>query len=115
MLFNAPYSQRPLGLRSTVFIIPGAILVALLALSLGRLAARRRTLPPEGAAFALLAAAAFAVHLPISAYVRMLIPVVPLVVWLVVFGLRSDSVEPASAAERDDRPEREPDAVSTPS
>jgi hypothetical protein len=115
MLFNAPYSRRPLDLRSTVFIVPGAILVALLALSLGRLAARRRTLPPEGAAFALLAAAAFAVHLPISAYVRMLIPVVPLVVWLIVFGLRSDSVEPASAAERDDRPEREPDAVSTPS
>jgi len=91
MLFNAPYSRRPLELRSFFFLIPGAVLVVLLAMSIARLARRRRPLPPEGAAFALFAAAAFAVHLPISAYVRMLIPIVPLLLWLIVQAFSSAS------------------------
>jgi hypothetical protein len=87
ILFNAPYSQRPPNLRVTAFVIPGAILVALLALSLARLAWRRATLPPEGVAFCAFAAVAFLVHLPISAYVRMLIPMVPPLLWVIVFVL----------------------------
>jgi 4-amino-4-deoxy-L-arabinose transferase-like glycosyltransferase len=87
IVFNAPYSRRPLDLRSLVFIVPGALLVGLLALAVGRLARVRRRLPPEWPAFALFAAAAFAVHLPISAYVRMLIPIVPALLWLIVVAL----------------------------
>jgi hypothetical protein len=113
MLFNAPYSRRPLELRTAVFLVPGAILVVLLALSVARLAARRRTLPPEGAAFALFAAAAFAVHLPISAYVRMLIPIVPFVLWLIVYGLRFDSSARAPGLEREEGPKRKPEKVAT--
>ena len=87
IVFNAPYSRRPLDLRSLVFIVSGAVLVGLLALAVGRLVRVRRRLPPEWPAFALFAAAAFAVHLPISAYVRMLIPIVPALLWLIVVAL----------------------------
>ena len=37
IFFNAPYSRRPLDLRAVVFIVPGALLLALLALSTVRL------------------------------------------------------------------------------
>jgi 4-amino-4-deoxy-L-arabinose transferase-like glycosyltransferase len=87
ILFNAPYSRRPLDLRASVFLIPGILLVTLLAVSAASLARRREEMPPEAAAFALFAAAAFAVHLPISAYVRMLIPMVPPMLWLIVYAL----------------------------
>ena len=98
ILFNAPYSKRPLNLRSTAFLVPGALLVALLALSITRVARRRVKLPPEGAAFLAFAAVAFLVHLPISAYVRMLIPMVPPMLWLIVYVLdRSVRARPNSA------------------
>jgi 4-amino-4-deoxy-L-arabinose transferase-like glycosyltransferase len=90
MLFNAPYSERAVGLRTVPFILSGAVLLVLLALAVGRLVRSRRALPPEGTAFVLFAAAAFAVHLPISAYVRMLIPIVPVILWVIVMGLRAD-------------------------
>jgi hypothetical protein len=92
IFFNAPYSRRSVTLRDiAVFVIPGALLLALLAASLARLARLRSRLPVEAPAFALLAAAGFAVSLPASAYVRMLIPIVPPLLWLIVIGLsRSD-------------------------
>jgi 4-amino-4-deoxy-L-arabinose transferase-like glycosyltransferase len=87
MLFNAPYSRRPLELRVTVFLVPGAILVALLGYSVFWLRRRHERLPPEGSAFAAFAVAAFLVHLPISAYARMLIPMVPPLLWVIVYTL----------------------------
>jgi hypothetical protein len=103
MFFNAPYSRRPLDLRTIgVFVVPGALLLTLLGFSLARLARRRGKLPPEGAAFALFAAAALAVHLPISAYVRMLIPIVPPLLWLIVHGLESIVLERGSRTEMAD-------------
>jgi hypothetical protein len=90
MIFNAPYSRRGLDKRTVPFLVAGAILIALLAVALARIARRRDDLPPETLAFGLFAAVAFAVHLPISAYVRMLIPIVPLLVWLIVIGLTAN-------------------------
>jgi 4-amino-4-deoxy-L-arabinose transferase-like glycosyltransferase len=87
IFFNAPYSRRPLDLRAVVFIVPGALLLALLALSTVRLTRSREELPPESAAFAAFVVAALVVHLPISAYVRMLIPIVPPILWFIVQGL----------------------------
>jgi hypothetical protein len=70
-----------------VFVIPGALLLALLAAALARLARFRTSLPTETASFALFAIVAFAVSLPASAYVRMLIPIVPPLLWLIVQAL----------------------------
>jgi hypothetical protein len=94
MVFNAPYSRRQVDKRTVPFLVAGLILVTLLAVALARIARRRGTLPPETLAFGLFAAAAFAVHLPISAYVRMLIPILPLLVWLIVVGLSDRRASP---------------------
>jgi hypothetical protein len=87
IVFNTPYSRRGIDARTVVFLVPGAILVTLLAIAIARIARRRDALPPETLAFGLFAAVGFAVHLPISAYVRMLIPILPLLVWLIAVGL----------------------------
>jgi hypothetical protein len=114
MIFNAPYSRRPLEAKTFAFIVPGAILVGLLALAIARLARERRPLPPEGAAFALFAAAAFAIHLPISAYVRMMIPIVPPLAWLIVLGLRPGGSTAPAAAKEPPRREPVPEEVASP-
>jgi hypothetical protein len=87
MLFNVPYSKRGFEARSLAFVLPGLALVGLLALALARLSRARERLLPETVPFALFAAASFAIHLPISAYTRMLIPMMPLLAWLIVVAL----------------------------
>jgi 4-amino-4-deoxy-L-arabinose transferase-like glycosyltransferase len=87
ILFNTPYSRRGPDTRTLFFLLPGLVLVTLLAVAAVRLMRACGSLPAETAAFGLFAAVAFAVHLPISAYVRMLIPITPLLVWLVVVGV----------------------------
>jgi 4-amino-4-deoxy-L-arabinose transferase-like glycosyltransferase len=95
ILFNAPYSRRPLGLRVIPFLVPGVILVALLAYCVLWLRRHRRRLPPEAPAFIAFAVVAFLVHLPVSAYVRMLIPIVPPLLWLIVWTLSRRFEAPA--------------------
>ena len=87
MLFNVPYSERGFETRSLAFVIPGLVLLGFLAVTLVRLLRADDALVPEALPFALFAAVAFAVHLPISAYTRMLIPIVPLLVWLITYAL----------------------------
>ena len=87
MLFNVPYSNRGFEARSVAFVVPGLILVGLLGFAVVRLARTAGPIAPEAGVFALFAAAAFAVHLPISAYTRMLIPMVPPLAWLIVVAL----------------------------
>jgi hypothetical protein len=87
IFLNVPYGNRSLDLRAVVFLVPGAALLASLALALPLLARRRGSLPAETTAFALLAAVSLAIHLPLAAYVRMLIPILPPLLWLVVVGL----------------------------
>jgi hypothetical protein len=88
ILFNTPYSRRAVTMKDIVaFVIPGSLLIAALALAGARLVQRGASLPPETTAFALFALTGFAVSVPVSAYVRMLIPIVPPVLWLIVIGL----------------------------
>lgn len=105
IFFNAPYSRRPIGLRTVVFLIPGALLLALLALACVHLARRDEALPPEASAFALFAVVSLAVHLPLSAYVRMLIPMVPPMLWFIVYGLNSLLATRADSKARSERPQ----------
>jgi 4-amino-4-deoxy-L-arabinose transferase-like glycosyltransferase len=80
MLFNVPYSNRGFETRSLAFVVPGLVLVGFLAFALVGLMRARGALVPEAVPFGLFAGVAFAVHLPISAYTRMLIPIMPLLV-----------------------------------
>lgn len=87
MLFNAPYSRTLQQTDDLFYALPNAILLGAFVLCLLVLVPRRRALPPEAGVFALLAATAFAVHALVSAYPRMLAPIVPLLVWLTVLAL----------------------------
>lgn len=59
-----------------------ALLLGALGRAAVRLRRRRRSLEPEGWAFALIAALGVLVHLPAPASPRMLVPLVPLCLWL---------------------------------
>jgi 4-amino-4-deoxy-L-arabinose transferase-like glycosyltransferase len=87
MLFNAPYSRTLQQTDDLFYALPNAILLGAFVLCLLVLVPRRRALPPETGVFALLGATAFALHALVSAYPRMLTPIVPLLVWLTVLAL----------------------------
>ncbi len=99
MLFNVPYSHRGFETRSLAFVVPGLVLVGLLAFALVQLSRARGALVPEAVPFGLFAGVAFAVHLPISAYTRMLIPIMPLLVWLITYALGRSQPGPSNDGE----------------
>jgi len=87
MLFNSPYSRTQQQTNDVFYAVPNALLLGAVVLCALVLLPRRRRLPPETGVFALLAATAFALHALVSAYPRMLAPIVPLVVWLTLLAV----------------------------
>ena len=85
MLFNTPYSRTLEQTNDAFYALPNAILLGAALFSALVLLPRRRTLPASGR-LALLAATAFGLHALVSAYPRMLAPIVPLLVWLTVLA-----------------------------
>ncbi len=86
---------------ATVF---NGLLLAAVAWAPVRLRRRPRSLPPEAPAFALIAALEVLVHLPAPASSRMLLPVVPLLLWFVAHAHASRGAQPRRGA-RTGRPE----------
>lgn len=87
LLFDAPYSFEAQRLTSLWFALPNALLTGALALA-GIAAVRvRRALPDAAAPFLVFAGAALGLHVLLAAYPRMLMPVVPVLVWLVAVVL----------------------------
>jgi 4-amino-4-deoxy-L-arabinose transferase-like glycosyltransferase len=87
MLFNAPYSRTLQQTNDAFYALPNAILLGAALLCAFVLLPRRWALPPETGVFALLAATAFGLHALVSAYPRMLAPIVPLLAWLTALAL----------------------------
>ena len=87
MLFNSPYSRTQQQTNDVFYALPNALLLGAVLFCVFVLVPRRRTLPPVAGVFALLAGVAFGLHALVSAYPRMLAPIVPLVVWLTVLAL----------------------------
>jgi 4-amino-4-deoxy-L-arabinose transferase-like glycosyltransferase len=84
ILFGAPYpdpADQPL--RPLLYGVPNALLLGALALCAPLLIRRRRELPPEALPFAAFAVVTFTFHVLLSADPRMLLPVVPPVLWLI--------------------------------
>ena len=81
MLFDAPYSATPQRLTALAFALPNALLLAAVLLALVVALRVRGALPAAAAPFALLGLLAFALHALVAAYPRMLLPIVPIVVW----------------------------------
>jgi 4-amino-4-deoxy-L-arabinose transferase-like glycosyltransferase len=87
ILFNMPYSFTPQKLNTLFYIVPNAILLTGLLVATIILWPRRRTLPFEGSVFAVLLLLGVVLQVPLAAYGRMFTPLVPLVLWILVFVL----------------------------
>ena len=87
MWFNLPYSFRGEGLGVLIFIIPNAVLLTALLASGALLVGRTGLLPVEAIPFGLFALTTFGLHALLSAYPRMLFPIVPVMIWFVVLVL----------------------------
>jgi hypothetical protein len=87
ILFGLPFSfTLPLPALAGLVAFNGTLLAAVGA-AVMRVVRARRSLPPEAVPFLLFAALAFAIHLLTSAEPRMLIPIVPALIWLIAHGL----------------------------
>jgi hypothetical protein len=88
MFIGYPFSFRlSIGLLAGLVLVNGALLAGLAAAARPLLRARR-SLPPETVPFLTFAALAFVVHLFPSAEPRMLVPFLPVLIWLIAHGLR---------------------------
>lgn len=81
MLFDAPYSFSRPRLSALYFALPNALLLAAALLAAVVALRVRSALPKAAAPFAIFALAAFGLHALVAAYPRMLMPIVPVVVW----------------------------------
>lgn len=99
MLVNSPYSRTQQQTNDLFYALPNALLVGAAVLCLLVLLPRRGSLPAETTMFAVLATTAFGLHALVSAYPRMLVPIMPLLAWLTTLAL----VE-AGVVRRDARP-----------
>jgi 4-amino-4-deoxy-L-arabinose transferase-like glycosyltransferase len=87
IFFGLPFSfTLPVAALAGLIAFNGTLLAAVGA-AVVRVIRARQSLPQEALPFLLFAAIAFAVHLMTSAEPRMLIPVVPALVWLVAHAL----------------------------
>jgi 4-amino-4-deoxy-L-arabinose transferase-like glycosyltransferase len=91
LLFNSPYSganTKTQGLSPgkgmMLYAVPNSILLALLAVAAFVAVRVRRRLGPEILAIAVLAGLGFLIHVPVAAYGRFLIPLVPVLAWLAI-------------------------------
>jgi len=91
MFFDAPYSYAQQRLSALYFALPNAFLLTatLVAAFLGLRACR--SLPATAVPFAIFGVSAFGLHVFVSAYPRMLMPVVPVIIWFAAITI-SNSV-----------------------
>ena len=84
LAFNSPYSYSPQSDRPLIYALPNAVLLGALAVA-GVIALHdRRRLPPEALVVGALLSLGFAIHLPVAAYGRFAIPLVPATAFLVL-------------------------------
>jgi hypothetical protein len=84
MLFDFPYSFRAERTAPLLFVLFNGLLLAGLLASIGLLLARSGVLQADAVAFALFALTTFIFSALLAAYPRMLFPIVPVILWLVV-------------------------------
>jgi len=91
LLFNVPYSfgeaKAPLSFSrekdgAVIYALPNALLLVLLAIAVA-VAVRTRPRRAELLPIAVLLTLGFAIHIPLAAYARFTIPLVPAAAWLV--------------------------------
>ena len=103
--FRAPFSYEGIGVKTLFYAVPGAILLAALALACWRLLRRRAQLPRELAPFLLVAAGGFGVHLLAAGYPRSIAPLVPVMVLLIVLAAARPPLKGAGSRPRNEKSE----------
>ena len=83
MFFGFPFSFTLSAAVIAGLILVNGMLLAGLAAAARVLARARSVLPPETIPFLMFAALGFGVHLVASAEPRMLVPIVPVAIWLI--------------------------------
>ncbi len=102
MWFDMPFSDKPQMLSTLYYLVPNSLILWLLVICSILLARRRSRIPPEAFAFAAFATLAFGLHAVLAAYPRMLMPIIPIGLWIVVYTvgttLRPTAEEPRRPA-----------------
>ncbi|MGH3008307.1 MAG: ArnT family glycosyltransferase [Gaiellaceae bacterium] len=106
LVLNLPYSfskSSPFSFTReksgwAIYAVPNVLLLGLLAVALG-VAVRMRRRGTELLPVAVLVALAFAVHVPLAAYARFVIPLAPAAAWLVLVTLSRCSSSSRTARE----------------
>jgi len=108
LLFNVPYSfgeaKAPFSFTrekdgAVIYAIPNALLLGLVGIALVAGIRTRGRLGPELLPIAVLVLLGFAVHVPLAAYARFVIPLVPAVAFLVLATLSRCSISSPRARE----------------
>ena len=81
MFFDAPYSYTEQRLSAVFFALPNALLLSVALLAAVGAYRMRESLPAAAVPFAAFALVSFGLHALVAAYPRMLMPIVPVVVW----------------------------------
>jgi 4-amino-4-deoxy-L-arabinose transferase-like glycosyltransferase len=87
LVFNSPYTATQEKARTLLYALPNAILLGLLTISsliAVRCRRRIRNEQPEFVPIAALTVIAFLVHVPVAAYARFVIPLIPALLWLTI-------------------------------
>ena len=91
LVFNSPYSfanENAVGLSPgwglMLYAVPNALLLGLLSIAAFVAIKVGRRLGPEILPIAALTALGFAIHVPVAAYGRLLIPLVPVLAWVAI-------------------------------
>src|SRR5262249_2467752 len=83
--FSFPYSFTQQKVTTLFYLIPNSFLLVSLIFCIPILVIQWRKLAPETLLFSLFAITAFGLHALLSAYARMLTPIVPILLWLVFY------------------------------
>ena len=85
--FNTPYSYTPQKISTLFYIVPNALLLAGLILSIALFVTRRGLPVPGLSVFAVLFVVGFVVQALLAGYSRMLVPLVPIILWAAVVSV----------------------------
>lgn len=83
--FSFPFSFTQQKLTTLFYLIPNSFILMLLILCIPVLFIKRRAVKPEAVSFILFAGAGFGLHALLSAYARMLLPIIPMLLWLIFY------------------------------
>jgi hypothetical protein len=100
MFFGFPFSFALSAAAIAGLILINGTLIAGLVASARPLLRTRRRLPPETVPFLLFASLAFVVHVFPSAEPRMLIPILPVAIWLIGQAVQRARASPGALATR---------------